>query len=526
MESLPGRSAGLRGRHEAGRALRLEGRRSHPAAGRRASWAAATGSSTCAASITARAAATTRRSSGCATTTWSRRGPSSGAGIVGWYIVRITNPDAAPAIAKLIDEEFANSSSETRTQTESAFAASMVKQMGNIEFLILAIGSVVFFTLLLVTGNTMAISVRERTNELAVLKAIGYSDTFVLVDRAGRVAADLGDRRRDWPRGWRAMLVKQDLTQGMLLLYLPPIAFVVGAVIALATGFLAGVLPALSAMRLQRRRARCGGSDVAIPVVYNLRSVKERWTSSVVAVLGIAGTVAVFVAMLSLARGFKVALTSSGLPQNAIVQQTGADSEMTSAIEIAPCASSRTRRWSHARLRAAGQRGGRGARGAADARHDARRQRPDARRLASACSPSATTCASSRGDSSRPASTSSSSAATPHAPMRASTLGKTVQIGPGQVEDRRHLRRRRQRLRFGDLGGRQRRERRLPAPAGNLPVGDREAAVGGRLHGVQNGARARSAGEAAGDARAGVLRVAVAAGDDADHGAGHASSPW
>jgi putative ABC transport system permease protein len=53
---------------------------------------------------------------------------------------------------------------------------------------------------------------------------------------------------------------------------------------------------------------------VAIPVVYNLRSVKERWTSSVVAVLGIAGTVAVFVAMLSLARGFKVALTSSGLP--------------------------------------------------------------------------------------------------------------------------------------------------------------------------------------------------------------------
>jgi putative ABC transport system permease protein len=74
---------------------------------------------------------------------------------------------------------------------------------------------------------------------------------------------------------------------------------------------------------------------LAIPVVYNLRSVKERWTSSVVAVLGIAGTVAVFVAMLSLARGFKVALTSSGLPQNAIVQQTGADSEMTSAIEIA-----------------------------------------------------------------------------------------------------------------------------------------------------------------------------------------------
>jgi putative ABC transport system permease protein len=73
---------------------------------------------------------------------------------------------------------------------------------------------------------------------------------------------------------------------------------------------------------------------MAIPVVYNLRSVKERWTSSVVAVLGIAGTVAVFVAMLALARGFRVALVSSGLPENAKVQQVGADSEMTSAVEI------------------------------------------------------------------------------------------------------------------------------------------------------------------------------------------------
>ena len=73
---------------------------------------------------------------------------------------------------------------------------------------------------------------------------------------------------------------------------------------------------------------------MAIPVVYNLRSVKERWTSSVVAVLGIAGTVAVFVSMLALARGFRVALTSSGLPENVKVQQVGADSEMTSSMEI------------------------------------------------------------------------------------------------------------------------------------------------------------------------------------------------
>lgn len=73
---------------------------------------------------------------------------------------------------------------------------------------------------------------------------------------------------------------------------------------------------------------------MAIPVVYNLRSVRARWASSVVAVIGIAGTVAVFVAMLALARGFRATVVSSGLLENAIVQQGGADSEMTSALEI------------------------------------------------------------------------------------------------------------------------------------------------------------------------------------------------
>ena len=101
-------------------------------------------------------------------------------GIVGWYMVRIADPEQAVAVSQAIDAEFANSPSETRTQTEQAFNASFMKQMGNIEFLIVAIGAIVFFTLLLVTGNTMAIAVRERTAELAVLKAVGYSDRFVL----------------------------------------------------------------------------------------------------------------------------------------------------------------------------------------------------------------------------------------------------------------------------------------------------------------------------------------------------------
>jgi putative ABC transport system permease protein len=73
---------------------------------------------------------------------------------------------------------------------------------------------------------------------------------------------------------------------------------------------------------------------MAIPFSYNLRSARQRWSSSLVAVIGIAGTVAVFVAMLALARGFRATIVSSGLPENAIVQQGGADSEMTSALTI------------------------------------------------------------------------------------------------------------------------------------------------------------------------------------------------
>src|SRR5918995_2155084 len=71
-----------------------------------------------------------------------------------------------------------------------------------------------------------------------------------------------------------------------------------------------------------------------LPVSYNVRSVRQRWASSLVAILGIAGTVGVFIAMLALARGFQATLVSSGVPQNAIVQQGGSDSEMTSSLVL------------------------------------------------------------------------------------------------------------------------------------------------------------------------------------------------
>ena len=177
------------------------------------------------------------------------KGPQWWRGLVGWYVIRVARPDDAAPVAKAIDEEFANSEYETRTQSEKAFAASFVKQMGNIEFLILAIGAVVFFTLLLVTGNTMAIAVRERMSELAILKAVGYSDRFVLrlVLAESLVIAGLGGVIGLWfARG----AVERDLTQGLILLYLPGSAVAAGVAFALGTGLLAGLLPAVSAMRL------------------------------------------------------------------------------------------------------------------------------------------------------------------------------------------------------------------------------------------------------------------------------------
>jgi len=177
------------------------------------------------------------------------KGPSFWKGIVGWYMVRVTNPGEAATVAKAIDAEFGNSASETRTQSEAAFAAAFIQQMGNIEFLIRAIGSLVFFTLLLVTGNTMAIAVRERTSEIATLKAIGYPARFVLglVLTESMLIAAVGGALGLW---LVHTLIQQDLTQGLILLYLPGLALASGLAVALATGFFAGLIPAMNAMRL------------------------------------------------------------------------------------------------------------------------------------------------------------------------------------------------------------------------------------------------------------------------------------
>jgi putative ABC transport system permease protein len=173
-------------------------------------------------------------------------------GQVGWYTVRITDPDKAAEVAAAIDAEFANSAQETKAEPEGAFVQGFANQIGNIGFIIMSIMSAVFFTILLVAGNTMAYTVRERTNELAVLKAIGFTDAAVLglvlgeslvITLVGGVAG----------LGLAWLLVSMgDPTSGSLpVFYLPVANLVVGLLLIIGMAFIAGILPALQAQRLQ-----------------------------------------------------------------------------------------------------------------------------------------------------------------------------------------------------------------------------------------------------------------------------------
>jgi putative ABC transport system permease protein len=173
-------------------------------------------------------------------------------GQVGWYIVRVKDPAEAAEVAKRIDDEFENSDAETKAEPEGAFLQGWAKQIGDITLITATILSAVFFTILLVAGNTMAQSVRERTGELGVLKAIGFTNAQVLSQVLGEscVLAMLGGGL-GLGLSW-AMIARGDPTGGMLpLFFFPPRDVVLGVALSVALGLVAGIFPALQAMRLR-----------------------------------------------------------------------------------------------------------------------------------------------------------------------------------------------------------------------------------------------------------------------------------
>lgn len=180
----------------------------------------------------------------------ARRG---GKGQVGWYTIRVNDPARAAEVARAVDREFENSDYETKTEPEAAFVQAWAKQIGNIALMIASILLAVFFTILLVTGNTMSQSVRERTGELGVLKAIGFSDgqVLVLVMAESCVLSILGG---GLGLGLALVVVPalESQLSGMLPLFFFPVRdLLLGIGICIGLGLATGIFPAWAAMRLR-----------------------------------------------------------------------------------------------------------------------------------------------------------------------------------------------------------------------------------------------------------------------------------
>lgn len=161
------------------------------------------------------------------------------------------DPQRATEIAKKIDAGFANSPAETKTETEGAFVKAFADQIGNIGAIVTAILTAVFFTILLVAGNTMAQAVRERTQELGVLKAVGFSDAQVLaMVLMESVAVAIVGGAIGLALAW-VLISRGDPTRGALpVFFFPAKDLILGLALMVVLGLVAGVFPALQAMRL------------------------------------------------------------------------------------------------------------------------------------------------------------------------------------------------------------------------------------------------------------------------------------
>jgi putative ABC transport system permease protein len=172
---------------------------------------------------------------------------------VGWMVVRVANPAESDALSKRIDAMFENSPFETKTATEREFVKRVLEQMGNIGLILVSVTTAVFFTMLLVTANTMAQSVSERTNEIGVLKTLGFSGPSILslvlleslfitfaggllgLGLAWLMAGGMGEAIKDYFPVFK-------LDTG---------TFITGISLMVVFGLITGAWPALTAMRLK-----------------------------------------------------------------------------------------------------------------------------------------------------------------------------------------------------------------------------------------------------------------------------------
>jgi len=175
-------------------------------------------------------------------------------GEVGWYVTRVADPDRAVQVANTIDQKFANSPYETKTDTEQAFSAQFASMLGNLNVLLGSVALAVVLTTLFVAGNTMAMSVRERTTEIAVMRTLGFpaATIFMLVVGEGVLVAVVGGVIG----GALARLVVNAEALGLAGGFIPAFGVsnanvVVGLGLSFVIGLLAAVIPATMASRLK-----------------------------------------------------------------------------------------------------------------------------------------------------------------------------------------------------------------------------------------------------------------------------------
>jgi putative ABC transport system permease protein len=176
-----------------------------------------------------------------------------GKDMVGWMVLRVNDPAQADTLAAKIDSEFANSPFETKTSTERVMIKQFLDQVGNIGAILVYVTMAVFFTMLLVTANTMAQSVRERTNEIGVLKTLGFSGESILT------LVLLEALLLTFTGGMVGLLLAYLLASGLgeaIKDYFPLFrvgssTFIIGAALMLVFGVVTGAWPALTAMRLK-----------------------------------------------------------------------------------------------------------------------------------------------------------------------------------------------------------------------------------------------------------------------------------
>jgi putative ABC transport system permease protein len=163
-----------------------------------------------------------------------------------------SDPARNDAVAQKIDAMFANSFAETQTDTSKAFGRAFIAQLGNIAFIITSVVSAAFFTILLIVGNTMMLTIRERTTEIAVLKTLGFEATriFRLVLGESMFLSVLGGVA-GLALAYAAMhAMRAALSDSMPNMQLDAVVIGRAAVIMLLLGIVTGLLPALNAMRL------------------------------------------------------------------------------------------------------------------------------------------------------------------------------------------------------------------------------------------------------------------------------------